>query len=67
MKITLAENIKKHRNKIGWSQQRLANKADLSITVISKIEQCSVTQPTIQTVIKIADAFEISIDELIGR
>lgn len=63
----LAGNIKKHRKKLGWSQQKLAEKAGLSYNAITKLEQGSAKQPTIQTITKITDAFHISIDELIGR
>ena len=65
--MKLAENMKKYRKKLDWSQQKLAEKAGLSYNAITKIEQESAQQPTIQTVWKIADAFEITIDELIGR
>jgi len=63
----LAKRIKKLRKDAGWSQQKLAEKAGLSYNAITKIEQGTAKQPTIQTMIKIADAFEIAIDELVGR
>ncbi len=65
--MLLAENMKKYRKKLDWSQQKLAEKAGLSYNAITKIEQGSAQQPTIQTVWKIADAFKISIDKLVGR
>ena len=55
------------RKKAGWFQQKLAEKAGLSYNMITKIEQGVAKQPTIQTVIKIADAFNISLDQLVGR
>jgi len=63
----IAKRLKELRKKTGWSQQKLAEKADLSYNTITKIEQGAATKPTIQTMIKIADAFRISIDELVGR
>ena len=63
----IAKKLKELRKKSGWSQQRLAEKAGLSYNTITKIEQGAATKPTIQTMIKIADAFQISIDELVGR
>ena len=63
----LANKIKELRKKSGWSQQKLAEKAGVSYNTITKIEQGAATMPTIQTMIKIADAFGISIDELVGR
>ena len=63
----LSKRIKDSRKKAGWSQQKLAEKAGLSYNAITKIEQGAAKKPTIQTIIKIADAFEISLDELVGR
>jgi len=63
----IAKRLKELRKKAGWSQQKLAEEAGLSYNTITKIEQGAATKPTIQTMIKIADAFKISIDELVGR
>jgi transcriptional regulator with XRE-family HTH domain len=63
----IAKRLKELRKRSGWSQQKLAEKAGLSYNTITKIEQGAATKPTIQTMIKLADAFQISLDELIGR
>ena len=63
----LAQNIKKLRLKKGLSQEKLARLADISNATLIKIESGVAKEPTITTVSKIADALEISIDELIGR
>lgn len=63
----LGERIKQYRKKMGWSQQKLAEKAGVAYNVITKLEQGIAKQPTIQTVTKIADAFDVSIDKLVGR
>jgi transcriptional regulator with XRE-family HTH domain len=63
----IAKRLKELRKKAGWSQQKLAEEAGLSYNTITKIEQGAATKPTIQTMIKIADALKISIDELVGR
>ncbi len=63
----LAQNIKKLRLKKGLSQEKLARLADISNATLVKIESGVAKEPTITTVTKIADALEISIDELIGR
>jgi len=55
--MKLGERIKKYRKKMGWSQQKLVEKAGLSYNVITKLEQVLAKQSTIQTVMKIA--FEI--------
>lgn len=61
------KRLKQLRKKAEWSQQKLAEKAGLSYNVITKIEQGAAKNPNIQTMIKIADAFQISLDELVGR
>ena len=63
----LQERLKQLRKKAGWSQQKLAEKAGLSYNVITKIEQGVAKRPTIQTIVKLADAFGISLDALVGR
>ena len=63
----ISKRLKELRKKYGWSQQKLAEKACLYYNTITKIEQGAATKPTIQTMIKIADAFKISIDDLVGR
>ncbi|MFH1995806.1 MAG: helix-turn-helix transcriptional regulator [Candidatus Omnitrophota bacterium] len=63
----LSGRLKRLRKKAGWSQQKLAEKAGLSYNAITKIEQGTAKQPTIQTIIKIADAFGVSLDEVVGR
>ena len=61
------KRLKQLRKKAGWSQQKLAEKAGLSYNVITKIEQGAAKNPNIQTMIKLANAFHISLDDLVGR
>jgi len=63
----IEKRLKELRKKSGWSQQKLAEKADLSYNVITKIEQGAAKNPNIQTIIKLANAFKISLDELMER
>lgn len=61
----IREQVKKYRTKAGWSQQKLAEKAGLSYNVITKIEQGNSKKPALDTIIKIAQAFDITLDELV--
>jgi len=63
----LAVNIKRLRLKKGFSQEKLARLSDISNNTLIKIEQGIAKEPTITTIIKIADALEVSIDDLVGR
>lgn len=63
----LTKKVKEMRKRAGCSQQKLAEYAGLSYNMITKIEQDQAKYPSIQTRIKPADAFEMSLDELVGR
>jgi len=63
----LAQNIRKLRQKKGLSQEKLARLADISTVTLVKIEAGVAKEPTITTVTKIADALDVSIDEIVGR
>ena len=63
----LAENIKKFRKKLELTQESLARKASLSYNTIIKLESGGIADPRMETLKKLADAFGISLDELVGR
>ena len=61
------KNLKKYRTKKGWSQERLAREAGISYNTLIKIERGGIKNPKIETIIKLADALNTSIDKLVGR
>jgi len=61
----LSDNIKKIRKKKGLSQDKLAKLADVTHTTLIKIESGVNDNPTIKTLMKIANALEVSIDVLL--
>jgi len=63
----ISKNIKKHRKKLGLSQDQLARKANVPYSTYLKIESGYTPNPSIQTVINIAEALNVSIDDLVGR
>jgi len=63
----LSKRLKELRKQRNWTQQKLAEKAGLSFNAITKIEQGAAKHPTLKTLLKLADTFEISLDELVGR
>ena len=54
------------RNKVGWSQTDLAERAAVSRVMIGKYERGEAI-PSIEAAKKIADAFEVSLDYLVGE
>lgn len=61
----IQEKIKKYRNKLGISQDRLSKLADVTYNTIIKIESGANTNPTIDTLTKIAKALGVSVDDLL--
>jgi transcriptional regulator with XRE-family HTH domain len=65
--INLGKRIKEFRSKLKISQDQLAKKADIPFSTLVKIEAGYTPNPSMETLIKIADAFGIALDELVGR
>ncbi len=63
----ISKRLKELRKERNWTQQELAQKADLSFNAVTKIEQGAAKHPTLKTLIKLSEAFGIGIDELVGR
>ena len=61
----IAENIRKIRAKKELSLEKIARLADLSLNTIVKVENGVNTNPTIETLTKIAKALEVGVDDLI--
>lgn len=61
------KNLTKLRKEKGWSQEKLAAESEISYNTLIKIERGGIENPKIKTVIKLADALTVSIDELVGR
>jgi len=63
-KSTIGKNIKKYREKLGISQDKLSELAGMTFHTITKIESGTTPDSRIETVKKIADALGVSIDDL---
>ena len=61
----LSKNLKKLREKKGFSQDRLAKLADVANNTVIKIEQGDDKNPTLETLKKLSDALGVSLDDLI--
>ncbi len=60
----IAEKIKKERILRGWSQEKLAQKADMSLLTIGTIERLK-NKPSVMTLAQIADAFDMKLCDLL--
>ena len=61
----LANNIKKLRKAKGLSQEKLARLADVANNTLIKMESGENKNPTLNTLKKVAKAFDVSVDDLI--
>lgn len=61
----LGIKIKKLRNRLGFSQDTFARKADIPYTTLTKIETGVIKKPSVYTIAKIAKTLEVSLDELL--
>lgn len=62
----LNERIRELRKKAGYSQQQMARKLHLTQGAISQWEN-GITVPAADQLSALADVFEITVDELLGR
>jgi len=65
--VNLSKRIKELRSKSKISQDKLSKKADIPFSTLVKIEAGYTPNPSMETIIKIADAFGVGLDELLGR
>jgi transcriptional regulator with XRE-family HTH domain len=61
----IGKNLKKLRQEKGISQDHLSKLADLSLNTVVTVESGANPNPTIETLIKIAKALEVGVDDLI--
>jgi len=64
---TIAKNIRQQRKKIGFSQDKLSKLAGVAYNTIVKIESGENSNPTIETLQKIAKALGIRVDDLLKK
>jgi len=62
----IGNNLKNLRAKRGYSLEKVARLADLSLNTVIRIESGVNKNPTIETLTKLARALEASIDDLIN-
>ncbi len=60
----LGEAVRANRKEAGFSQEKLAEKADLSTVFISRIER-GVESPSVDNLVKIARALAVRVRDLV--
>ncbi len=64
---TLGKKLQRARQEAGLTQQGLCAKANLSYSTLAKIERGAIKAPSIFTIEAIANAINISLDQLVGH
>ena len=61
----IGKNIRKLRKQKGLSQDRLSKLADISYNTVIKLESGNITNPSIDTLQKLARALNVGVDDLL--
>ncbi len=64
-KTDIGKTVKKLREKLGISQEKLARLADVSNNTVVNIEAGKQDNPTIETLKKVANALQVGVDDLL--
>lgn len=59
--------LREIRKARGWTQQMLSEKSGVNRVLITRIETGSTAEPAISTLIKLANALGVTIDELVDK
>lgn len=62
----LAENVKRYRLEKGLSQEKLAQKAGITYSILTKIEGGYNTNPKVLNLVKLAKALGVTVSDLLG-
>ena len=62
---SISRNIKDTRKRLGLSQDKLSKLANVAYNTVVKIESGENSNPTIETLRKIANALKVGVDDLI--
>lgn len=62
---TIGDKIKAWRKRKDLTQDALAKKANIPYTTLAKIESDVIQNPSLQTITKIADGLNVTLDDLV--
>jgi transcriptional regulator with XRE-family HTH domain len=63
---TLGDRVAKERQKRGWTQQELAERAGVRYETINRIENGKHTEPRVYVAVALAKALGTTVDYLVG-
>jgi transcriptional regulator with XRE-family HTH domain len=62
----LAKTVRALREKLQWSQERLAREADITTGYVARLEK-GLHDPSLSTIEKLAGALKTSVSQLLGE
>ena len=62
----LTENVKRYRLERGLSQEKRAQKAGVTYSILTKIECWYDTNPKVMNIVKLAKALGVTVTDLLG-
>ena len=65
--MSIANNLKKYRNKKGVSQDKLSKLADITYNTIIELESGATKNPRVETLQTIAAALGVGVDDLLKK
>ena len=65
--MDFSKRVRARRRALELSQEALARRADVSMSLVNQIERGLVTDPHYSTLVGLADALGMSVSELIGE
>lgn len=66
MSVQIGENLKSLRKSMGLTQQQVADKLDISRVNYTRYET-NASNPDFQTLVALADFYDVSLDLIFGR
>ena len=66
LRANLAANLRAFRAAKGYAQDSLALDSGVHRTMLSKIQRC-LTNPSLETLVKLANTLEVSVSELLSE
>ncbi len=65
--MEIAERLRKVREQLGYTQREAAQRAGIRFQYLSNLENGRIANPSVNTLKKIAAAYGMGVDELIGQ
>lgn len=63
----LGKNMKICRKSLGWTLTKLSYESKIPFSTLNKLEIGAIKNPTLETLLKLTNALNTSLDQLVGR